>query len=110
MTQTTNTIEEIYAAVGMNRPARAAIREILHNTSIRPRRVAGRAYTTAREVERVERATARRDAAILAFIKAVQTAKTEARVQAAIVTLKNRTSLLNSDTSPTELATAIRNA
>ena len=111
MTTTENTTTaDIYAALAGNMPARRAVNEILHDAAVRPRRVNGRSYTTAQEIARVDRLNAKHDAAILAFIGAVRKAKTDARVEAAIVTLKKRTGLLDCATAPAALAAALRNA
>lgn len=108
MTQNITTAD-IYTAITGNRAAFKAVNAMLRDTSSRTRRIAGRA-TSAAEVERCQRATIRNNAAIFAFIKAVRAAKAEARVEAAIATLKNRTGLSNANTTPAELATALRNA
>lgn len=113
MTQNMNdtaTTDEIYSAIAGNRQAHRLVNEIIRVTDVRPRNIPGRSHTTAREVERAERTNARHSAAILRFIDAVRAAKTEARVNSAIATLKRQLGLLDTATSPTALAAAIRNA
>jgi hypothetical protein len=116
MTQTTNhltTINDLYTAIGpidANRTAFRLVNKILAANTNRPTRVAGQRYTTAAAVERAAKADARLYDTIIKFMATVRTATTETRVRAAITTLRNRTRILTEDTTPEDLATALRAA
>jgi hypothetical protein len=110
MTQNTNaaTTSDVYAAIGQNRNAHRITNRIFAAAASRPGRVAGRSYTTARNVEQAANREAKVNAAIITFVKVVRAAKTDARVETACNTLRRRAGLLDSNTLPCDLAEAIR--
>ena len=110
MTQNTNaaTTSDVYAAIGQNRNALRITNRIFAAAASRPGRVAGRSYTTARQVEQADNREAKVNAAIIAFVKAVRLAKSDARVETACNTLRRRTGLMDASTLPRDLAEAIR--